>query len=73
MLFYHGIPEERAKLRNKIKKLHMIAKDTYMKPVVITSYEITMRDRKFLQDYEWRYMIVDEGHRIKNAHCRLIK
>ena len=27
-------------------------------PVVCTSYEICMNDRKFLANYQWRYIIV---------------
>lgn len=32
-----------------------------------------MRDRKVLQRHEWRHIIVDEGHRIKNLNCRLVR
>jgi len=42
-------------------------------PVVITSYEIIMRDRAFLNIFPWKYIIIDEGHRIKNLNCRLIQ
>ncbi len=44
-----------------------------VKPVVVTSYEICMRDVKFLQFKGWAYLVVDEGHRIKNLNCKLIK
>ena len=73
VLFYHGTPEERANLRHKIRKLHAVTKDVSMRPVVITSYEMTMRDRSALKDIEWRYLIVDEGHRIKNWQCKLVR
>lgn len=26
-----------------------------------------------LQRYQWKYLIVDEGHRIKNLNCRLVR
>lgn len=42
-------------------------------PIVITSYEIVIRDRKDLASFPWKYIIVDEGHRLKNLNCRLIK
>ena len=42
-------------------------------PVVITSYEIAMQDRPVLAGYSWKLLIVDEGHRIKNSNCRLIR
>uniref|UniRef100_A0A8C8D225 Proliferation-associated SNF2-like protein n=1 Tax=Oncorhynchus tshawytscha TaxID=74940 RepID=A0A8C8D225_ONCTS len=44
-----------------------------MLPVVVTSFEIAMIDRKFLQRFHWKYLIVDEGHRIKNLNCRLVR
>ena len=65
--------ETRTKLRRKIFKRCKIRSGIEVRPVVITSYEITIRDRKLLQNFEWRYLIVDEGHRIKNTHCRLIR
>ncbi|KZW04148.1 hypothetical protein EXIGLDRAFT_737823 [Exidia glandulosa HHB12029] len=42
-------------------------------PVVITTYEIIMRDSKSLGAYDWGYIIVDEGHRLKNMNCKLIQ
>jgi SNF2-related domain len=42
-------------------------------PVVITSYEIAIRDRRALQRLYYKYMVVDEGHRLKNSQCRLVR
>lgn len=42
-------------------------------PVVITTYEIIIRDRVHLAHYNWGYIVVDEGHRLKNLDCRLMK
>lgn len=42
-------------------------------PVVVTSYETLMIDLKLLQQFHWRYLVLDEGHRIKNWNCKLIK
>ena len=41
--------------------------------MIVTSYEISMRDRAPLSRLEWLYLIVDEGHRLKNMECRLIR
>ena len=30
-------------------------------------------DRKVLERFQWRYIIVDEGHRLKNFQCRLVQ
>ncbi|MEE6488118.1 hypothetical protein FKM82_015135 [Ascaphus truei] len=70
VLLYHGNPEERRNLARKIKKSKG---PMQMQPVVITSFEIAMRDRLALQRTPWKYMILDEGHRIKNMNCRLIR
>ena len=43
-------------------------------PVIVTSYEIVIADAKFLQSkYRFKYIVVDEGHRLKNFNCRLIR
>lgn len=42
-------------------------------PVVITTYEIVMKDRAHLSRYPWGYITVDEGHRLKNLDCKLMR
>jgi ATP-dependent DNA helicase len=42
-------------------------------PVVVTSFEIVMADSRHLARHRWKYVIVDEGHRLKNAGCRLLR
>ena len=68
-ILYHGSKEERTEKRKEIKFLP--EKGCF--PVVVTSYEIVMNDRKYLHDLMWKYIVVDEGHRIKNLNCRLIR
>lgn len=70
-ILYHGSKEEREQLRRKGMKMQEQSKFEF--PVVVTSYEICMNDKKFLGNYQWRYIIVDEGHRLKNMNCKLIK
>uniref|UniRef100_A0A3P9J873 Proliferation-associated SNF2-like protein n=1 Tax=Oryzias latipes TaxID=8090 RepID=A0A3P9J873_ORYLA len=70
VLLYHGPQPERAKL---LKQIRRPQGPLNMCPVVITSFEISMIDRKFLQRFQWKYLIVDEGHRIKNLNCRLVR
>lgn len=41
--------------------------------VLITHYDLIMRDQAFLKKIHWHYMIVDEGHRLKNSNCILSK
>ncbi|XP_026209445.1 lymphoid-specific helicase isoform X2 [Anabas testudineus] len=70
VLLYHGPQQERAKL---LKQIRRPQGPLSMCPVVITSFEISMIDRKVLQRFQWKYLIVDEGHRIKNLNCRLVR
>lgn len=70
-ILYHGSKEERETMRRKQMKMSDQGKFEF--PVVVTSYEICMNDKKFLGNYQWRYIIVDEGHRLKNMNCKLIK
>ena len=42
-------------------------------PVVVTSYEIVIADSKHLARYTWKYVVVDEGHRLKNFNCKLLR
>uniref|UniRef100_A0A665TP94 Proliferation-associated SNF2-like protein n=1 Tax=Echeneis naucrates TaxID=173247 RepID=A0A665TP94_ECHNA len=70
VVLYHGPQAERAQ---KLKQIRRPQGLLSMCPVVITSFEISMIDRKFLQRFHWKYLIVDEGHRIKNLNCRLVR
>ncbi|CAF0803284.1 unnamed protein product [Didymodactylos carnosus] len=39
--------------------------------VLLTTYEYIIKDKAMLSKLKWRYMIIDEGHRMKNHHCKL--
>ena len=67
-VLYHGTPQERESIRSK--RLKRVGPDF---PIICTSYELVMKDRKYLQRYSWAFIIIDEGHRIKNLNCKLIK
>lgn len=41
--------------------------------VVITSYEIVIKDFSRFSRVSWSYLTVDEGHRLKNFECLLIQ
>jgi len=74
-ILYHGAKPDRVLLRRDIRHRHKIDEGAILSsfPVVVTSYEIAMNDREFLMHEMWKLMIVDEGHRIKNFNCRLIR
>ncbi|KAF8130463.1 SNF2 chromatin remodeling protein [Mycena galopus ATCC 62051] len=62
-ILYTGNARERNRLLPKLK--------TY--DIVITSYEVVRNDIAQLQDLNWVYCILDEGHVIKNAKTKLTK
>lgn len=39
--------------------------------VVITSFELVIREQKYMKRFAWQYLIVDEAHRIKNEDSML--
>lgn len=81
-LLYHGSPLERKTLRQERfpfpsasggrggAPMSLTPRDT---AVIITSYELAMRDARYLAPIPWKYMIIDEGHRLKALNCRLIR
>jgi len=39
--------------------------------LLLTSHELLMRDAARLSSVRWHYLVIDEGHRLKNSRCRL--
>lgn len=39
--------------------------------VLLTTFEYVIKDRPALSKIRWNYMIIDEGHRIKNTNSKL--
>ncbi|EOX91123.1 Chromatin remodeling 1 isoform 4 [Theobroma cacao] len=69
-IIYHGNRKERDEIRRKL--LPKVIGPKF--PIVVTSYEMAMSDaKKCLRHYEWKYVVVDEGHRLKNFNCKLVK
>ncbi|GMP88119.1 hypothetical protein CsSME_00040216 [Camellia sinensis var. sinensis] len=65
-IIYSGPPEERRRLFKE-----RIVQQKFN--VLLTTYEYLMNkhDRPKLSKLHWHYIIIDEGHRIKNASCKL--
>ena len=60
---YRGLPHVRKMLGHTIRNSRF--------NVLLTTYEYIMRDRAILSKIPWKYLIIDEGHRMKNHHCKL--
>ena len=65
---YHGNPTDRQHMREKWQKL-----PEHERPIIVTSYEIAIRDRPAFQHFTFKYLIVDEGHRLKNMDSKLLR
>ena len=39
--------------------------------VCITSYEMVIRERSVIKKFNWRYLVIDEAHRIKNEKSKV--
>ncbi|XP_071741647.1 probable ATP-dependent DNA helicase CHR12 [Rutidosis leptorrhynchoides] len=62
---YDGRLEERKAMREELSDGKF--------SVLITHYDLIMRDKAFLKKIPWYYMVVDEGHRLKNSESVLAK
>ncbi|XP_076818794.1 uncharacterized protein LOC143464735 isoform X2 [Clavelina lepadiformis] len=46
---------------------------SYKMHAVITTYEMIVLDSPHLRDVDWRCLIIDEAHRLKNLSCKLVE
>ncbi|KAF0757522.1 lymphoid-specific helicase-like [Aphis craccivora] len=65
-LLYHGSYTNRNEIRSQINVKHTVGKFDYFS-IVITTYEILRMDTKVLKGYDWKYITIDEGHKLKNS------
>lgn len=71
VLLFHGNEHKRHEmypLLSKKTKMNNLA----VCPVVLTSFEIPLRE-KILRNIKWSYIVVDEGHRLKNHKSMLAR
>ncbi|KAF1346543.1 chromatin remodeling complex SWI/SNF component SWI2 [Delphinella strobiligena] len=62
-IVYKGPPAQRKTQQNQIRYGNF--------QVLLTTYEFIIKDRPILSKIKWLHMIVDEGHRMKNANSKL--
>ncbi|XP_048951463.1 chromodomain-helicase-DNA-binding protein 1-like isoform X3 [Canis lupus dingo] len=65
-VMYAGDKEERARLQQDLKQESRFH-------VLLTTYEICLKDSSFLKSFPWSVLVVDEAHRLKNQNSLLHK
>ena len=60
---YKGSPVVRRIVQNQMRAVKF--------NVLLTTYEYVIKDKSVLAKLPFKYMIIDEGHRMKNHHCKL--
>ncbi len=74
VVMYHGLPEDRKEIHTtKIMRHIHKGRPTDKFPVVCTSYEMVLKDRALLSKINWEFIIIDEGHRMKNFDSKLFR
>ena len=62
-LSYKGTPNQRRAVAGQIRSGRF--------NVLVTTYEYVIREKAILCKLRWKYMIIDEGHRMKNHNNKL--
>ncbi|KAG9244477.1 SNF2 family N-terminal domain-containing protein [Calycina marina] len=74
VLLYHGTPAKRKELLKSRLMKHIIkGRPDDQFPIICTSPEILMRDNTDLCKISWEFIIIDEGHRMKNCESKLFR
>ena len=60
---YKGTPNQRKSLQFEVRKGDF--------QILLTTFEYIIKDKSVLAKVKWIHMIIDEGHRMKNANSKL--
>ncbi|KJZ72209.1 hypothetical protein HIM_08474 [Hirsutella minnesotensis 3608] len=61
VMAYVGPPTDRKAMRDQLGKTD----------IVVTSYDVCRNDSDILEKHNWNYMVLDEGHLIKNPKAKI--
>ncbi|KAJ3347758.1 hypothetical protein GGF32_006584 [Allomyces javanicus] len=72
VLVYHAPKVDRPALKRTLNG-KMRRRNHKERPVILISYETVIADIKVFRDLPFQFIVVDEGHRLKNMDCQLMK
>ncbi|KAE8362877.1 SNF2 family N-terminal domain-containing protein [Aspergillus caelatus] len=69
---FHGTPSKKEAVKKILTptRAKNCKSSTYAVDIVITSYETLTSDIRWFRKLVWNYVVLDEGHRIKNDHSQ---
>ncbi|GMT24306.1 hypothetical protein PFISCL1PPCAC_15603, partial [Pristionchus fissidentatus] len=62
-IVYKGNKDQRRMMDQQVKRGQF--------NVLLTTYDYVIKEKALLGKIRWKYMIIDEGHRLKNHNCKL--
>lgn len=73
LLYYSSDKKQRKRWLDQHRHEPKTPRDRLEFPIFVTSYEIAINDSRMLGSLKWKFIVVDEGHRLKNRNARLTR
>lgn len=71
VLLFRGSKSDRKQMYYTLKTKVKINEQITAAPIVLTSYQVPLKEAKFMGKFSWKYIIVDEGHVLKNPKTQI--
>lgn len=73
VIVFHGDKNERRKLKENVLRLQKSIDKKPIYPIVIAPYHSILMEETFFCSINWKNIVLDEGHKIKNHKSKLHK
>ena len=70
---FYGNKKDRVAIKDEVLKKRKVSPTFSTFPIVIMTYEMPINEPKFLSQFSWRYIVIDEAQRIKNFQTQLFR
>ncbi|XP_034952159.1 lymphoid-specific helicase-like isoform X2 [Chelonus insularis] len=71
VILLHGTPQKRDTAIRQMNTKKALSNGYKTLPVIVTTYQVALADIHRLRKHNWRYIVIDEGHRLKNHQAQL--